>query len=288
MITLKHMASRLGLSASTVGRSLRDPKAAPRRRSTHPLARLRRALHRGDAALEALCVVLLSLTVLLTLLQVFYRYALNDALTWSEELARLLFVWAVWLGIAVVTGRRRHMRSTSWPTTFRPRRWRGVDLVGRAIAAAACVALLVHGGDFALRVTSYTAALQMPSAWMYAAVPVGAALNLVYLACQRPTPALAALARRRAVAGGPRPLQAVPQRDAPAAARLGRRLDPAHRGDRPHVPRRADRLRADHRRLRGLRQPGRAHAAADLADARGVGELVPPSLHPVLHPGGSA
>lgn len=47
--------------------------------------------------------------VILTLVQVFARYILNSPLLWSEELARLLLVWVVFLGGAVVCWDGRHL-----------------------------------------------------------------------------------------------------------------------------------------------------------------------------------
>lgn len=41
--------------------------------------------------------------MLLNIIQVFFRYVLNNSLSWSEELARILFVWATYIGIAAVT-----------------------------------------------------------------------------------------------------------------------------------------------------------------------------------------
>ena len=47
--------------------------------------------------------------VSLTLAQVFARYVLNSPLLWSEELVRLLLVWLVFLGGAVVCWDGRHL-----------------------------------------------------------------------------------------------------------------------------------------------------------------------------------
>jgi TRAP-type C4-dicarboxylate transport system permease small subunit len=46
------------------------------------------------AVLTALSVALLASYFVLVLLQVFYRYVLNDSLYWAEELVRGLMVWA--------------------------------------------------------------------------------------------------------------------------------------------------------------------------------------------------
>jgi TRAP-type C4-dicarboxylate transport system permease small subunit len=53
-------------------------------------------------------LLLLGLTMTaIVILQVFYRYALNHSLFWSEELARYLLVWLTFLGATVAY--RRHM-----------------------------------------------------------------------------------------------------------------------------------------------------------------------------------
>jgi TRAP-type C4-dicarboxylate transport system permease small subunit len=41
--------------------------------------------------------------------QVFVRYVTNASLVWSEELARFLMIWTVYLGCAVTYRERRHM-----------------------------------------------------------------------------------------------------------------------------------------------------------------------------------
>jgi C4-dicarboxylate transporter DctM subunit len=143
-----------------------------------------KTLKSADAALEWLCVALLAATVVLTVTQVFYRYVLNDALSWSEELARWLFVWAIYLGMAVVAGQRRHMRVDFLEGRASPRVRRGFDYFAQIVVAAACVAMLVHGWEFCLRVTGTSGALEWETRYLYLAVPAGALLTLVYLGCQ--------------------------------------------------------------------------------------------------------
>lgn len=59
--------------------------------------------------LRVLVGVMFLTIVILTLVQVFARYLLNSPLLWSEELARLLLVWVVFLGGAVVCWDGRHL-----------------------------------------------------------------------------------------------------------------------------------------------------------------------------------
>ena len=155
----------------------------PAQRPTHPRV-FAGLLRRADLTLEWLCVALLTSTVILTVTQVVYRYVLNDALSWSEELARWLFVWAIFLGMAVITGQRRHMRIDFLEGRISPRTRRGFDYFAQIIVAAACVAMVVHGWEFSSRVTGTTGALEWPTRYLYLAVPVGAFITLIYSTCQ--------------------------------------------------------------------------------------------------------
>lgn len=147
------------------------------------LRRLGTALDRG---LESLCVALLAATVVLTVVQVLFRYVLGASIAWTEELARFAFVWSVFLGFAVLTGRERHMRLDMLRGRGSPAFAAAVEFLALSIVAAASVAMLLHGSSFAMRVTGATGALEWPTRWLYLAVPCGAALTLLQVAGKRP------------------------------------------------------------------------------------------------------
>jgi len=56
-------------------------------------------------------VSIISITAMLFIifLQVIFRYVLHNSLTFSEELARYLFVWTVFMGSAVVARDNGHI-----------------------------------------------------------------------------------------------------------------------------------------------------------------------------------
>ena len=56
---------------------------------------------------KSLFVIGFSMAALVAV-QVFFRYALNHSLFWSEELARFLLVWLTFLGASVAYHRRAH------------------------------------------------------------------------------------------------------------------------------------------------------------------------------------
>lgn len=67
-------------------------------------------LHKGLTRLTSwLCIILFALLVVTTVWQVFSRLVLHSPVTWSEELAKILFVWLSFLGASLVYGERGHM-----------------------------------------------------------------------------------------------------------------------------------------------------------------------------------
>jgi TRAP-type C4-dicarboxylate transport system permease small subunit len=53
--------------------------------------------------------VLLGSLVVIMFIQVFFRYVLNNSLSWSEELAKYLFVWMTFLGAALCLRDKVHI-----------------------------------------------------------------------------------------------------------------------------------------------------------------------------------
>lgn len=89
-----------------------------------PLLALAKFLARVNAPLLRFCLLLgaalVGLMVITILIQVFFRYVLNDALAWTEELARFLMLWMVGLMA---------------PTAFRHGGFVSIDMVSRFLPA---------------------------------------------------------------------------------------------------------------------------------------------------------
>jgi TRAP-type transport system small permease protein len=62
-----------------------------------------------DRLVALTMVLLLAAMLIVTSAGVFWRYGLNAALSWSEELSRFLLVWASFLGAALATYRGAHI-----------------------------------------------------------------------------------------------------------------------------------------------------------------------------------
>ena len=70
-----------------------------------------RVLRWCERYFEAVFMVVLMFAIsIVTGLQVFSRYVLDDALSWSEEICRYMFIWMVYFGISYAIRQRRHIR----------------------------------------------------------------------------------------------------------------------------------------------------------------------------------
>jgi len=117
---------------------------------------------------------------------------LGDQARWSEELARLLLVWLSLLGAALAYAERAHLGIDLLTARFDPATARLTALVGHAATAVfALVVLILGGGELTWdrwHSGQLLAALQIPKAWMYAAVPLsGVAFLALALAFTRDT-----------------------------------------------------------------------------------------------------
>ena len=75
-----------------------------------------------DANLEKYCcVVLMSVMTVIIFVQVVARYVFQNSLSWSEELARYIFIWLVYLGISYGCQMRKHIKIDAASTCFRRR-----------------------------------------------------------------------------------------------------------------------------------------------------------------------
>ena len=64
------------------------------------------------------CVLSIALIVSTS---IFFRYVLNNSITWSEEIAKYLMVWMVFVGAPVAMVQSRHIAIEMFPNLFRPR-----------------------------------------------------------------------------------------------------------------------------------------------------------------------
>jgi TRAP-type C4-dicarboxylate transport system permease small subunit len=128
-------------------------------------------------ALDVAMVIAFGLMIVAVSLQVFFRYVLNDPLAGSEEIGRLAFVWVTFIGAAVATRDRLHVRIDYFANRLSSRGARYCRIVENV--AAACFGAVMVWVGILLAIFSWdyeSASLQFPMTLVHASVPVSGLL----------------------------------------------------------------------------------------------------------------
>ena len=137
----------------------------------------RRANAMAEQALFGLGAVMVAVVAA----QVFFRYALNHSLFWSEELARYILVWLTFLGATVAYSRGAHPRIDLWAAGSNPLRARLMRIGAHLVAIAFALLLVIYGGQFAYFVRlQISPALQIPKWIIMLVMPVSGLLMLLH------------------------------------------------------------------------------------------------------------
>ncbi len=128
--------------------------------------------------------VLLLLMIVLCVdvfLGVFSRYVLVRTFTWYDEIARLCFVWIVFLGAAVGVRQGAHFRLHLLTDRFPPGGRRATEVLA-FLAIAGFGALLIGQGWALVELgqLQQTPVMGLSKAYVYASMPVGGALMILY------------------------------------------------------------------------------------------------------------
>ena len=144
-------------------------------RSARPATTLLAGLR---TALTAVSVALLAGYFVLVLLQVFFRYVLNESLFWAEEVVRGALLWGIMLGSALVAASRGHIRIELLEAVLPPGGRRIVDWVANALTLAFTLTLVWAGIQLIDRTwMQQSPVLDVPKWTVYLAIPLGAALE---------------------------------------------------------------------------------------------------------------
>ena len=125
-------------------------------------------------ALEFSAAILIVAEIIVLSMGVFWRYVLHQPLTWSDELASILFLWLAMLGAVVAMMRHSHMRLTTLVDYFSPSLRQIADALVLVLSFIFSAALLVpaflHMQD---QWVILTPALEIPDGLRTAAVGFG-------------------------------------------------------------------------------------------------------------------
>lgn len=135
-------------------------------------------------ALETVIVACLAIMAILVFGNVVLRYAFDSGIAVSEELARLLFVWLIFLGAILASRQHAHIGFDTLVKSL-PTRWKkAVIVLSGSLMLIACVIFVVGGWQQTLiNLDNSYPVLGISYAWLYAVAIVfgiGMAISIVF------------------------------------------------------------------------------------------------------------
>ncbi len=127
-----------------------------------------------------------ALIVALTIAQVFFRFALDSPLIWSEELARLLLVWVTFVGAAVVAWDGSHL-NVDVVFARLPARLKAAVRWFNLLVALAFLAVMAWFSVRLIRIEAMSdmGALGIPFSWVRIPALVGGVLIIAFILLRR-------------------------------------------------------------------------------------------------------
>ena len=118
-------------------------------------------------------VVLFAAIIVITFLQVVFRYVFNAPLHWSEEASTYLFIWIVFLGTALALGKRMHIGVDILVNLLPARVQLLVGVLTRLLIL--CFSVIVFVASLPLvqdNMSQISPALELPMTAVYIAIPL--------------------------------------------------------------------------------------------------------------------
>jgi TRAP-type transport system small permease protein len=150
--------------------------------SLPPSARLWRKLcDAADALSQAIVGGAIAAIVTITIVAVWYRYVLNAPLSWTEQVCRILFVWSVFAGAAVLYRRMLHIVIDMFLLMLPPRGQIILFWVNQSLMLLVGVLMLWFGLDISIGTFGQTfGALEISPASFYLAAPYCGLLIILF------------------------------------------------------------------------------------------------------------
>lgn len=138
-----------------------------------------------DSIVESICILLITCLLGVTFVQIIARYVFNSPLSWSEELARLMFIWLSLLGSSVALRKNLHVSFSLVTLVLPVRAEYGIRVFTNALIAATLIIILPPSFRFSLFMNTIpSAGLEWPMGIFYVSVSVASVLMILNLVTQ--------------------------------------------------------------------------------------------------------
>ncbi|CAN5463110.1 TRAP transporter small permease [soil metagenome] len=137
-----------------------------------------------DNTISWIMVTLMAVLVIVVTWQVFTRYVLGEASSYSEETARFLLIWIGLLGAAYAYKQNMHLAFDLFTNRATGVRKFWMDIIIHLLVALFSALVLVLGGFYLVQLTwemnQLSASLQIPLAYVYTALPLSGLIIVFY------------------------------------------------------------------------------------------------------------
>lgn len=131
---------------------------------------------------EYIGVLSLIITSFIVFIQVILRYVFNYSLHWSEEVARYLIIWFIFVGSSIAVREKAHAAVDAL-VVYLPQQLKKVfSVLANLVAIVFCIILIISGYETVENVINFgnvTPSLGMPMYIPYLAIPIGGLLMLI-------------------------------------------------------------------------------------------------------------
>jgi TRAP-type C4-dicarboxylate transport system permease small subunit len=145
---------------------------------------IRRLHHALDVVVLTIAVPMTVVMLACTVWQVVSRYFLGISTSFTDELARFLFIWVSLLGAAYVFGKRGHIAITGL-IEFLPAGVRRITDTATALLVVIFSAVILGAGGFilvgkAVQLGQVSPAMLLPIGYVYSVIPISGAVTAMY------------------------------------------------------------------------------------------------------------
>lgn len=137
-----------------------------------------------DKILGSVLVFLMASIVIAVLWQVFSRYVLQSASSFTEEIARYLLIWIGILGAAYASGQQDHLAINILPPKLNEKNRIKLRIgINILVILFAILAMIIGGGNLVyvnFELGQSSAALAIPLGYVYMVLPISGVLIIVY------------------------------------------------------------------------------------------------------------
>lgn len=135
-----------------------------------------------NRATEVLLIALMVAIVLLVFFQVVLRYGLRNAPPWTEEMARWLFTWVIFIGTPVAYKCKAHVAIDIVIGRISGQSRRAVEGVVLVLVAAFLAVVVVQGVlTMQIAAGSVSSVMELSMAYIFLPIPLGAAITLLHV-----------------------------------------------------------------------------------------------------------